>query len=146
MKLFLATDKNTFYKVRKEGRRAYYSLSQKGKKISANVVFSFQVLDWTGWDNSWWGLAFSVPEQEKPLRHKIRTKLTAYRFAPLYNGFWVRPKHPRDSVIPLLVQGPLLPPVYLPDHWLGTEVRELFFEWDKKITLQAKPFWEHIFK
>lgn len=82
---------NRYFSVRKEGRSAYYSLGEKMTSIASNVAWSFKLPDWSNWDKSWWGITFSIPEKEKPLRHKIRKKLTYYRFAPLSGGFWIRP-------------------------------------------------------
>jgi len=90
--------KKNFLKTIRQGKKAYYSLSAKAKIISKNVALSFKSPDWHGWDNSWWGIVFSVPENKKPVRHRIRKKLLAYRFAPLYAGFWIRPFHAEEKL------------------------------------------------
>lgn len=82
----------------KNGKTAFYSFSQKGKLINNNVALSFKGLDWSQWDNEWWGLLFSVPDLQNPQRHKIRKKLIAYRFASLYPGFWIRPLHSYEKI------------------------------------------------
>ena len=76
---------------KREGRRAFYRFTAKGSAISNNVARSFISPDWSQWDESYWGILFSIPEINKNLRHKIRKKLSAFRFAPLHPGFWIRP-------------------------------------------------------
>jgi phenylacetic acid degradation operon negative regulatory protein len=87
-----------FLSVRREGRTTFYGLSGKGHRISANISLSFQTPDWTGWDGSWRGFLFGIPEKRKKERHRIHTKLSAYRFVPWYGGFWIRPSHPAEKI------------------------------------------------
>lgn len=87
-----------FLMVRREGKKSFYGLSGKGRRISSNISMSFHTPDWSGWDGSWWGFLFSIPESRKKERHRIRTRLTAYRFVPWYGGFWIRPKHEAEEI------------------------------------------------
>jgi phenylacetic acid degradation operon negative regulatory protein len=82
----------------RDGNKVFYGFSSKAREISANVALGFRSVDWSGWDESWWGVLFSVPELEKEERYRIRKKLTAYRFAPLFAGTWIRPSHPKDKM------------------------------------------------
>ncbi|MEN6411301.1 MAG: PaaX family transcriptional regulator C-terminal domain-containing protein [Veillonellales bacterium] len=82
----------------KEGKTAFYCLSQKGKTISSNVSLSFKELDWDQWDREWWGFLFSVPDLQNQHRHKIRKKIVAYRFANYYPGFWIRPLNSDEKI------------------------------------------------
>ncbi|MBN1523545.1 MAG: BlaI/MecI/CopY family transcriptional regulator [Spirochaetales bacterium] len=82
---------------RREGRQAVYHFTNKAVKISGNVLKGFHTPDWSGWDNLWRGIIYSVPETNKPLRHRIRTKLALYRYRPLYPGFWIRPYKENDD-------------------------------------------------
>ena len=75
-----------------------YGFTPKAREISANVALGFRSMDWSDWDETWWGVLFSVPELEKEERYRIRKKLTAYRFAPLYSGSWIRPIHRKDKM------------------------------------------------
>jgi len=89
-------------RVEKDGRKAYYSFADKGRRISVNVARGFQTPDWTGWDGEYWGVSFSVPEAHGEIRHYIRKKLTNYRFACLNPGFWIRPAHPEERMPEIL--------------------------------------------
>jgi len=82
----------------KQGRSGYYLLGEKWRKITENIGRSFRTIEWSDWDGSWWGLLFSVPGKEKDFRYRIRKKLTAYRFAPLQAGFWIRPFHKGENI------------------------------------------------
>ncbi|MBN2736179.1 MAG: BlaI/MecI/CopY family transcriptional regulator [Spirochaetales bacterium] len=76
---------------KKDGKKAFYYFGSKGIKISRNVAQGFFTPDWKKWDNQWVGIIYSIPENQKTLRHKVRKKLELYRFASLYPGFWMRP-------------------------------------------------------
>jgi len=81
-----------------QGRMAFYSFGDKGQRIRSNVAHGFVALDWSGWDGTYWGVIFSVPDTHGEERHYIRKKLTKYRFALLNPGFWIRPCHPSESI------------------------------------------------
>jgi phenylacetic acid degradation operon negative regulatory protein len=207
--------------ARKNGKKAYYSLSSKMKTVSKNVARSFMDPDWNNWDNTWIGAAFSVPDSDMAFRHRIRKKLTAYRFTALYPGFWIRPynksedlpvklnnlkkknycsimtfrftdspdrnriiklwklKHINNElaeglnilekekkkinksgsafafksrintgskIVSLLFKDPLLPPVYLPEDWKGSELRKKFEAWDNMVLKISRPYWIKIFE
>ena len=90
---------NGILQIRKNGKNAYYSLSKKSVRISKNVSLSFKNLSWENWNGEWLGVVFSVPESDKSFRHKIRKKLTAYRLAALYPGFWIRPFNNAEKLL-----------------------------------------------
>ncbi|MBN2510289.1 MAG: hypothetical protein JXB03_08435 [Spirochaetales bacterium] len=87
-----------FLRRTKGPRGVRYGLSPKGARISANISLSFIQPDWSLWDGRWWGFVFSVPENRKELRHRLRTKLASYRFASWYGGFWIRPRNTTEGV------------------------------------------------
>ena len=84
--------------IRKENKLAYYSFGEKGKIIGKNVGLGFKNPNWKDWNNQWIAVVFSVPDSEKSLRYKIRKKLEAYRFAPLYPAFWIKPLHKKENI------------------------------------------------
>jgi DNA-binding transcriptional regulator PaaX len=75
---------------RKDGKPAY-SFSGKGRRITGNVAAAFAAPDRSPWDGTFWGLAFSLPAESKNARYALTKKLSLYRFASLYPGFWIRP-------------------------------------------------------
>src|SRR6266508_313964 len=75
----------------KTGRRTYYGLTQRARLVLAegrDRIMAFGTRS-EPWDGRWTVAAFSVPEQQRALRHALRTRLRWLGFAPLYDGMWV---------------------------------------------------------
>ncbi len=62
---------------------------------------SFGVVD-RPWDGSWVVVIFSVPEEQRDLRHVLRTRLRWLGFGPMYDGVWVSPRASGDEAAALL--------------------------------------------
>lgn len=80
----------------KHGRQTFYRLSERGIQIlneGAHRIFSFGLS--RPWDGIWSLVAFSIPEEQRQLRHVLRDRLRWLGFAPLYDGLWISP---RDSL------------------------------------------------
>jgi len=79
-----------------QGRNTYYALTNQAIRMlqeGAKRLFCFGA-DELPWDGNWSVVAFSIPEQERTLRHVLRTRLRWLTFGPLYDGLWISP-HPR---------------------------------------------------
>lgn len=77
----------------RSGRQSYLRLSDVGRadirqKHAAIVTFGAEHHDW---DGHWTLAAFSVPEDQRRVRHLVRSYLRWLGFAPLYDGLWVSP-------------------------------------------------------
>jgi phenylacetic acid degradation operon negative regulatory protein len=80
----------------KHGRQTFYRLSERGMHVlndGAHRIFSFGLS--RPWDGVWSLVAFSIPEEQRQLRHVLRDRLRWLGFAPLYDGLWISP---RDSL------------------------------------------------
>ena len=78
----------------KQGRRTFYGLTPRAEQVlndGVRRIMSFG-LDERPWDGSWVVVAFSVPEDQRDVRHVLRTRLRWLGFAPLYDGVWVSPR------------------------------------------------------
>jgi phenylacetic acid degradation operon negative regulatory protein len=78
----------------KIGRRTYYgptSRTQQVMRDGVERIFSFGVDEGAAWNGTWLLVAFSVPEEQRDIRHALRTRLRWLGFAPLYDGVWVSP-------------------------------------------------------
>jgi phenylacetic acid degradation operon negative regulatory protein len=83
---------------RTDERKSAYGFTAKGSTITSNVAASFARPDWKGWDGMFWGIAFSLPAAAKNDRYRLTKKLSLFRFAPLYPGFWIRPCREREKM------------------------------------------------
>jgi phenylacetic acid degradation operon negative regulatory protein len=75
----------------KSGRQSYLRLSDVGREDSRQKTASIMRFgtDSQPWDGLWTVAAFSVPEHERHVRHRVRSYLRWLGFAPLFDGLWV---------------------------------------------------------
>jgi phenylacetic acid degradation operon negative regulatory protein len=73
----------TRYRITAEGRQ---DVAEQGRAIRE---FAAQPRDW---DGRWTVAAFSVPEDQRQLRHHLRSYLRWLGFASLFDGLWVAPR------------------------------------------------------
>ncbi|SDF46520.1 transcriptional regulator, PaaX family [Lentzea fradiae] len=79
--------------VHRNGRRTFYGVEGAAAATladSVRKVLSFGVTTEL-WDGTWTTVAFSVPEEQREVRHQLRTRLRWLGFAPLFDGFWISP-------------------------------------------------------
>lgn len=82
------------------GRHTRYGLTEQAAALLVDGrrrILSFG-LEEQPWDGCWTVVCFSVPERERQLRHLLRTRLSWLGFAPLYDGVWVSPFRPVDTI------------------------------------------------
>jgi len=90
------------FKIRRVGRRSYYSLSHKGVKwMEKGRVRAFDVKH-KKWDGRWRLVVYSVPEALRVLRDKIRTELCNLGFASLSASVWISPHDLRSEIVDLV--------------------------------------------
>ncbi|MGW6443224.1 PaaX family transcriptional regulator [Lentzea sp. NPDC055074] len=82
------------------GRHTYYALSGRAARVLEDglrhiVAFGAAEVPWQG---QWTVAVFSVPEDQRDLRHALRTRLSWLGFASLFDGVWVCP-HERVAEI-----------------------------------------------
>lgn len=88
----------------KSGRQSYLRLSDDGRadsrqKNASIVTFGTESAEW---DGLWTVAAFSVPEQERHVRHRVRSYLKWLGFAPLFDGLWVSAHADPETLAPIL--------------------------------------------
>jgi phenylacetic acid degradation operon negative regulatory protein len=78
----------------KEGRRTAYGLT--GEASESVVKGSAKIMTFgatqSSWDRYWTVVAFSLPEQQRDVRHLLRSRLRWLGFAPLFDGLWISPR------------------------------------------------------
>jgi phenylacetic acid degradation operon negative regulatory protein len=78
----------------KVGRRTFYGLTPLAERVlneGLGRILSFGSESGEAWDGTWLVVAFSVPEDQRDVRHSLRSRLRWQGFAPLYDGVWVSP-------------------------------------------------------
>lgn len=79
------------FKVRKVGRRSYYSLSTKGFRwMEQGRVRAFD-FEHKSWDGKWRLVVYNIPEKLRVLRDRLRFKLHSLGFANLSTSLWISP-------------------------------------------------------
>ncbi|WP_413249261.1 PaaX family transcriptional regulator C-terminal domain-containing protein [Sinomonas flava] len=90
--------------VVREGRRTFYRLSRQARaRLSSGLeqIAGFDRLPAHPSDH-WTCVAFSLPEERRKDRQKLRQGLVWMGFAPLYDGLWVSPRAAVDDVCALV--------------------------------------------
>lgn len=89
----------------KSGRRTFYGLTPTAQQVfneGLSRIVSFGTNHAEPWDGTWLVVAFSVPEDQRDLRHSLRTRLRWQGFAPLYDGVWVSPRRDDTAVTAIM--------------------------------------------
>jgi phenylacetic acid degradation operon negative regulatory protein len=134
----------------KSGRRTFYGLTPMAERVfneGLSRILSFGAEDGEPWDRTWLVVAFSVPEDQRDLRHSLRSRLRWQGFAPLYDGVWVSPRRDDTAItaimaeagvetVTLLRSATLYPAPENPGHplsaWNLTELRDTYEEFLEK--------------
>lgn len=81
------------------GRRAYYGLTERGRALlEAGARRIYEPPRQDRWDGEWTLLAYSIPEDRRALRDRLRVRLAWLGFGSLGNGLWVTPHDVRAEV------------------------------------------------
>lgn len=83
----------------REGRRSYYELTGKGRRLleEGEVRIHHPPLG-EEWDGEWTLLAYSIPEEQRALRDRLRVRLSWLGFGSFGNGLWLSPRDLRTEV------------------------------------------------
>ncbi|HEX7305633.1 PaaX family transcriptional regulator C-terminal domain-containing protein [Lentzea sp.] len=137
--------------VHRNGRRTFYGVDGAAAVTlgdSVRRVLSFGVTS-EPWDRTWTTVAFSIPEEQREVRHQLRTRLRWLGFAPIFDGFWISPTASGDdtvreldalgvtSAVVLRTGGPVggRP---LTEAWNLDEVRDLYEEFTDTVSPLAE--------
>ena len=78
--------------ARRRGRHAFYELTPRGRKLLEEGQARIYRPSWDGpWDERWFLLAYSIPEDARKLRDRLRDRLAWLGFGSLGNGLWISP-------------------------------------------------------
>lgn len=90
----------------RDGRRVRWHLTPAGTRLLAEGTeriygFGRQVAEW---DERWLVLAVSVPETQRQLRHRLRTRLTWAGLGSPLPGLWVTPDATKEKEVAAVVE------------------------------------------
>jgi phenylacetic acid degradation operon negative regulatory protein len=90
---------------RRVGRRTRWTLSESGRTLladGARRIYGF-MREQRRWDGRWLVLAVTVPETQRQLRHRLRTRLTWAGMGSPAPGLWVVPHADRAAEVARIV-------------------------------------------
>ena len=74
------------------GRLSFYDLTPRGRALLEEGESRIHHPDWDRpWDGRWTLIAYSIPEDERHLRTRLRDRLAWLGFGSLGNGLWISP-------------------------------------------------------
>ncbi len=86
-------------RAERAGRRSYYALTGRGRRLlEEGETRIYRPRDAGGWDGEWTLLAYSIPEEQRGQRDRLRVRLEWLGFGSLGNGLWVTPHDVADPV------------------------------------------------
>lgn len=91
-----------YFQSRKIGNKSYYSLTSKGKRSMLDGVSRVYSTPNTHWDGKWRILTYSVPEEMRGIRNKIRKELSWTGFGLISNSVWATPNPLEKQVLSLI--------------------------------------------
>jgi phenylacetic acid degradation operon negative regulatory protein len=81
------------------GRRSYYALTVRGRRLlDEGEARIYDPPRDEPWDGLWYLVAYSVPEEQRQLRDRLRVRLQWLGFGQLGNGLWLSPHRVRAEV------------------------------------------------
>jgi len=83
----------------REGRRSFYQLSERGRKLLEEGRERIYHPSWDEtWDGRWLLIAYSIPEDRRELRDRLRDRLAWLGFGSVGNGLWISPHDVENEV------------------------------------------------
>lgn len=80
------------------GRYSFYELSQKARRLLERGESRIYHPEWDiPWDGRWFLVAYSIPEDRRRLRGRLRDRLGWLGFGSLRNGLWISPHDVEDE-------------------------------------------------
>ena len=85
--------------TRRAGKKSYHALTERGRGLlEAGEARIYHPPTGERWDGLWYLVAYSIPEERRALRDRLRVRLQWLGFGQLGNGLWISPYHLRGEV------------------------------------------------
>ncbi|WP_436788925.1 PaaX family transcriptional regulator [Yinghuangia sp. YIM S10712] len=88
----------------KQGRRTFYAMAPKVARAMEKTqrrVVDFGTGD-RDWDGLWTTVVFSVPDDQRQMRHALRRRLRFLGYAAVHDGVWMSPHADHEQTVELL--------------------------------------------
>jgi phenylacetic acid degradation operon negative regulatory protein len=89
------------------GRRVRWSLTESGQRLlteGAARIYGFRA-GMPAWDGQWLILSVTVPERERQVRHRLRTRLTWAGLGTPTPGLWIGPDITKQAEVADVIAG-----------------------------------------
>jgi phenylacetic acid degradation operon negative regulatory protein len=85
--------------TRRVGKRSYYFLTDQGRRLlEEGEARIYHPPTGERWDGLWYLVAYSIPEERRALRDRLRLRLQWLGFGQLGNGLWISPHRLRGEI------------------------------------------------
>jgi phenylacetic acid degradation operon negative regulatory protein len=112
--------KKGWLEARRDGRHAFYSLTGRGRRLlEEGTERIFRPSRREAWDGRWFLLAYSIPQESRRLRDRLRDRLAWLGFGSFGNGVWISPHDVTAEVEELAAQ------LELGDRFVGFSARRV---------------------
>jgi phenylacetic acid degradation operon negative regulatory protein len=89
----------------RDGRRTYYSLNPAvAQRLTAGGARILSFGTEQQWRGEWTVVAYSLPEEQRDVRHLVRSRLRWLGFAPIYDAVWISPHTSVETVVANLAE------------------------------------------
>lgn len=89
----------------RRGRNAFYSLTDRGRRLlEEGERRIYRPPRDQAWDGTWQMVSYSIPEEERSVRDRLRVRLSWIGFGSLGNGLWMTP-HDASEQVREIVEG-----------------------------------------
>lgn len=89
----------------RRGRHSFYALTPRGRRLLEEGQARIFHPSWDRpWDGRWLLLAYSIPQDARTLRDRLRDRLAWLGFGSLGNGLWISPHDVREQIAELSEQ------------------------------------------
>lgn len=93
--------RNGLLKVRRDGRRSYYSLSDAGRTLLTEGATRIFKCKTAKWDGTWNIITYTIPERTREIRDIFRQELSWLGYGPLSEATWLSPYDMTKEVLEL---------------------------------------------
>ena len=83
---------------RREGRHSFYGITAKTEALLAEGARRIYQPRQDPWDGKWYLLTYSIPEQQRHRRDRLRQRLTWLGFGRLGPAVWISPRDLKNEV------------------------------------------------